>query len=188
MIALETKRTKIRNFKASDWQDLHEIIIQFEASQYAIYDHKWPTDAEEIKSIAAWFSSDDYFLAVCLKTTGKLIGYIRLSPTDDRAIKVYEFGYLFNADYHGYGYATESGYTVLDYAFGTLEADAVIAGTAEANTPSRRLLHRLELKENGDQHTVWFDKTSEGEPITFVSLSYVISREDWNARSNATQY
>ena len=186
MITLETDRLVIRNFKSGDWRDLREMIVKYQASDVAIYDHKWPTDAEEIKSVAEWFAGGDRFLAVCLKTTGKLIGFISLHPKEDEKVNVYSLGYVFNIDYHGQGYATESCRAVLDYAFGTLAADSVVTGTAEANAPSCRLLRRLGFTETGDRHTGSFHETLEGDPIEFTGLSFAMSREAWMVLGQAT--
>lgn len=49
MKVIETERLIIRNFKTDDWKALQEMIIQKESSEYAIYDHQWPTSDKEIK-------------------------------------------------------------------------------------------------------------------------------------------
>ena len=72
MITLETDRLVIRNFCLDDAEALQEVISQYQASEYAIYDHPWPTALEKIKEIVAWFAQRDSFLAVCLKDTGRV--------------------------------------------------------------------------------------------------------------------
>ncbi len=53
MIKLETERLIIRNFKSDDWKDIAEIVMDYEQSEYAIYDHgPWPNNLEEYKGIA----------------------------------------------------------------------------------------------------------------------------------------
>jgi ribosomal-protein-alanine N-acetyltransferase len=177
MTSIETDRLVLRNFQADDWQDLLEVAAKYQASEYAKYDHNWPTDAEEIKGVVEWFATGDRFLAVCLKTTGKLVGLVSLNPKDGGE---YGFGYVFHTDYHGQGYATEACRAALDHVFGPLGAERVVTGTAEANEPSCRLLRRLGLKEIG-QGKGSFRETAEGEPIEFVALSFAISREEWAA-------
>ena len=56
MIPIETERLVVRNFTVDDWEALHEMIVQYEASEYAAYDQQWPTSAEEVKGIAEWFA------------------------------------------------------------------------------------------------------------------------------------
>lgn len=178
MEAIETDRLTIRNFVADDWQDLLEVAIKYQASEYAKYDHKWPADADEIKGVAEWFAGGDSYLAVCLKTTGVLIGLIAQNPHEEEGAVVYGLGYVFDPDYHGQGYATEACSAALDRAFGPLGADRVTTGTAAANEPSCQLLRRLGLREVG-QGTGSFRETPDGEPIEFVSLSFAITREEW---------
>jgi len=66
LITLETDRLVIRNFKASDWEALHEMITQYQACELADYDQQWPTAPEDIKA-AEWFASGDSYMAVTLK-------------------------------------------------------------------------------------------------------------------------
>jgi hypothetical protein len=70
MISLETDRLIIRNFSPDDWQELQEMAIQYQASEWARYEDPWPTSDKEVKGMAAWFAGGDDYLAMCLKATG----------------------------------------------------------------------------------------------------------------------
>jgi RimJ/RimL family protein N-acetyltransferase len=178
--SIETDRLVIRNFRAGDWPDLQEMILRYQASDMAQYDHEWPTSADEIKGVAEWFASGDSYLAVCLRTTGKLIGLISLNPQEQQAAPVFGLGYVFHEDHFGQGYATEGCRAVIDYAFGPLAADSVTSGTAAANHRSCRLLRRLGLRQTG-RGTSSFQKTQDGDPIAFASLTFAITRDEWLA-------
>lgn len=178
MTAMETERLVIRNFDGDDWQDLQEMIIQYQSSQLAVYDHQWPTSTEEIKGITKWFADGDSFLAVCLKETGKLIGFISLNRSDKEDCQEFNLGYVFNFDYHGKGYATEGCQAVVDHTFSELGADRVVSGTAAANHASCRLLKRLGMRKTGEG-TGSFRKTQDGKPIEFVSFSFTLSKDEW---------
>lgn len=180
MTTIETDRLTIRNFSADDWQDLHEMILQYQSSGYAQYDHPWPTSAQEIKGIAQWFASGDSFLAVCLKTTRKLIGFIALNREERQDCAEYNLGYVFNADYHGQGYATESCRAILEHAFGALAADRVISGTAVANQASCRLLKRLGMQVTS-QSSGSFQTTPDGKSIEFLGMTFAITKDEWSA-------
>ena len=82
----------------------------------------------------------DDFLAVILKETNKLIGLIFKADKEEGK---YEFGYNFNSDYQGRGYATESCRAIFDYLFEVLKAEEITAGTAKINIKSCKLLERL---------------------------------------------
>lgn len=178
MDPLTTERLVIRNFKSGDWEALLEMILKYEASPYAKFDQQWPTSPEEIKGVAEWFASGDGFLAVCLKETGRLIGFVALNPEQDEERRVYNLGYVFNADYHGKGYASEACREVLHHAFDALQVDRVITGTAAANTASRRLLEKLGFQKTGES-TGSFWQGDDGKPIEFLGYTYALSKEKW---------
>lgn len=174
MIAINTNRLDIRNFKAKDWEDLYALIVDYEASELAQYDHAWPGTVETIKTIAAWFAQGDQFLAVCLKATKHLIGFIGLTPEPPEDQGVYNLGYIFSSSYHGQGYASEACHAVLRHAFEQLHAHRVVTGTAAINHASCRLLERLGFQKTGEQLTA-LRTAPDGKPITFLGYSYAIS-------------
>ena len=149
MISLETDRLIIRNFAPDDWQELQELAIQYQASEWAQYDHPWPTSAPEVKGMAEWFASGDGYLAVCLKSTGKLIGLLNIHHREELEGRVHGLGYVFHPHYHGQGYATESCRAGINHVFGLLAADRILTGTHPDNKPSVALLKRLGLREIG---------------------------------------
>ena len=163
MEAIRTERLTLRNFRPEDWRDLHEMIVQYQASEYAQYDHKWPTSEEEIQGVARWFSEGDSYLAACLRATGKLIGLVALNKEEREDGPAHNLGYVFNSGYHGQAYATEACRAAIDHAFERLGATRFVTGTAPANPPSRRLLARLGLREIGDG-------------------MYALERDEWLAR------
>lgn len=183
MTTLTTGRLLIRNFTVDDAPALQEIILQYQASEYAVYDHAWPTSVDAIRGVAEWFASGDAFLAVCLRESGKLIGYVRLHLVEEADVEdhqpgqVYGLGYCFNFDYHGRGYATEACRAVLGRAFDELSADRVTAGTAAANAPSCSLLARLGFRRV-EERMASFRSAADGTPNEFLAYTFVIDRAD----------
>jgi ribosomal-protein-alanine N-acetyltransferase len=178
MTTLETERLLIRNSESGDWEALHEIISLYESSELAAYDQQWPTSPEEIKSITEWFASGDSYLAVCLKATGRLAGFVALNREQDDD-RTFNLGYIFHPDYRGQGYATEGCWAVLAHAFDQLQARRVVTGTAAANSASCRLLGRLGFKKISEG-TASFRTTPDGKPIQFVGCTFELSRDEWN--------
>jgi ribosomal-protein-alanine N-acetyltransferase len=162
VISLETDRLILRNFRSDDWESLLDLAIRYQATEWAQYDHPWPTSAQEVQSMANWLASGDDYAAACLKATGQLVGLISMGRREEAQRRAHNLGYVFHPDFHGQGYATEGCRAAMDYLFGQLAADEVRTGTHPANEPSVRLLRRLGLKE-----------VAEGE--------YAISREEWLA-------
>ncbi len=181
MVSMITDRLHVRNFQASDCEALHEMIVQYEASELAPYDQQWPTSAEEIKGITAWFASGDNFLAVCLKDTGQFIGFVVLNPEEKEGSREYSIGYVFNSQWHGHGYATEACRAVLERAFGQLQAARVVTATAAVNHGSCRLLERLGFQKIGETISS-FKKAEDGSPIEFVGCIYALSKDEWESR------
>jgi RimJ/RimL family protein N-acetyltransferase len=162
MLTLETQRLIIRNFRPDDWEELLDLAIRYQASEYAQYDHPWPTTEEEVKGMAEWFAGGDNFFAVCLKTTSKLIGLLNIQRKEDAEGREHGLGYVFHPDYYRQGYATEACRAGMAQVFGPWKADRIHTGTHPNNTPSIGLLHKLGLKE-----------VKDGE--------YAITRKEWLA-------
>jgi len=181
MQPIQTQRLIIRNYRPEDWRDLHAMIAQYQASPTAVYDEPWPTAPEQIEEIARSFAGGENFLVVCLKQDGRFIGHITVHPEGEGDGGDVNFGYIFNADFHGQGCASESCRAVLRYIFEQLRAARVVAGTGELNRPSRRLLEGLGFEKMGEAQTSFW-KTPEGEPVVFTGVLYALTREEWRSR------
>lgn len=182
MVTLETARLLIRNFRATDWEALYEIITQYEQSEFAAYDQSWPTAPEKIREVTDWFASGDSYLAVCLKGTDRCIGFVALNHEPKREPEgeslTFNLGYIFNFDYHGQGYATEACRAMLDYAFHARQAQQIVSGTAAANRASCQLLARLGFRKIAES-TGSFRNAPDGTPIEFVGYSFALTRDQW---------
>ncbi len=173
MTSFETPRLVIRNFKPEDWRLLKELIIWFNASEYAAYDHPWPASDRKIKELCRRFAANGGYFAVLIKSTHDFIGYISLVQTETPG--VYNLGYCVNAAFHGQGYATESCRAALRYAFEKLGASKIISGTASENIPSCALLHKLGFKMTGSA-VFSFHRDKHGVPIEFLGCQYELGR------------
>lgn len=178
MTTLETERLLIRNFHSDDADALVAIITRYMASELAAYDQPWPTSPEEIKQVTAWFASGDNYLAVCLKATGQLIGFVALNPEGQADQRTFNLGYVFHFDYHSKGYASEACGAVLAHAFEHYQADRVVTGTAALNRASCRLLERLGFQKMGESITS-FRNAPDGKPILFLGYLFELSRNTW---------
>lgn len=184
MINRETERLILRNFKFEDWEDLLEIAQQYDKTEFARYDHPWPQTPLGIKEVINWFRGGGSFVAVVLKSNNKVIGLIQFQKKEKITTElVHDFGYVFNADYHGKGYASESCNNILEYLFLELKIDIVTAGTPITNTSSCKLLERLGFKEIS-RNTKYFQKDSEGKPIEFIAGHFDLTKEDWDKQNN----
>jgi [ribosomal protein S5]-alanine N-acetyltransferase len=175
MIDIKTKRLEIRKFAIDNWRDLQEIFIDFESSEYAIYDHQLPTTDNKVKEIADRFAKGNKFLAVCELNNNKVIGYVCFNGENDKEL---DLGYCFNSLYQGKGFATEACISVINYAFNTLQVERLTAGTANLNYPSCRVLNRLGFSIKSESiHSC--RKTTEGNPIEFVGSLFLLEKDEW---------
>ncbi len=167
MLPLVTCRLTIRRFvAAADWEPLHAMILKYQASPYAVYDHKWPTSPEEIRKVAEWFAGGETYLAACLKDSGRFVGFIALNADRAEPAPSLNLGYVFDEEFHGRGYAAEACRAAIARAFEDLGAAQMVSGTHPANTPSVRLLKRLGF----------------GNPDPARPDFYVLSKAAWAGR------
>lgn len=175
---METERLLIRRFEASDWKDLYdylsdEDVVKFEP--YSAY------TVEQCKTEAKWRADQDFFLAVCLKSTGKLIGNVYFQRQEPAELLTWEIGYVFNAGYQKKGYAAESCAAVIKNAFDNLQARRIVAMCDPQNTASWRLLERLSFRREGYLlKNIFFEKDAYGNPIWKDTYEYAILANEWN--------
>ncbi len=173
-IHLITQRLFIRRFRPEDYEDLYQYLSDEEVVRYEPYP---PYTREQCRLEAVRRSKNEEFLAVCLQDSGKLIGNLYFSKRDYGA---WELGYVFNRQYHGYGYASESAGALLDYAFREKNARRVVASCNPENSASWKLLERLHMRREGhEQKNIYFKIDTEGKPLWQDSYHYAILAEEW---------
>jgi RimJ/RimL family protein N-acetyltransferase len=79
------------------------------------------------------------------RADGSLVGDVGLSPADGEP-GVIKVGYTIDPRFQGRGYATEAVAALVDYSFGTLEADVVRAYAGAENTPSIRVMEKVGMR------------------------------------------
>ena len=171
---METERLLIRRFTPDDWQDLYAYLSQEAVVKYEPYE-VFTEDSSKQEAIRR--SEDNNFWAVCLKDCEKLIGNIYLSKQE---FDTWELGYVFNADYHGKGYATEATRVVVNDVFKNHNARRIIAMCNPLNESSWKLLERLGMRREGHlRQNIYFKKDLTGYPIWQDTYEYGILAEEW---------
>lgn len=174
MDTIVTKRLVIRSFRPDDWQDLYAYLSDASVVKYEPYEPFTPTQA---KDEAARRAELPDFLAVCLRSSGKLIGNLYFAP---REFGTFELGYVFAANYQGQGYATESAHALLDDAFKNKQIRRVIAKCNPENRPSWALMERLGMRREGHlRKNIAFKNDAAGNPIWVDTYEYAILAEEW---------
>jgi RimJ/RimL family protein N-acetyltransferase len=118
------------------------------------------------------------FWALERKSDGALVGFCGLKLADDPQSPVegaVEIGWRLREDAWGMGYAKEAARAALDFAFGPLAADRVVALTVDGNSPSWGLMLALGMTRRPDldySTAQWADGTV---------IVYEMRREQWRS-------
>jgi ribosomal-protein-alanine N-acetyltransferase len=104
-----------------------------------------------VARLEAGFERDGYgFWAVELRATGKLAGFVGLSPVPEDLpfAPGVEAGWRLAREHWGQGIAREAAAATLEFGFETLGLHEIVAYTAPGNTRSRRLMERLGMRHD----------------------------------------
>lgn len=168
---IQTERLTVRPIEESDWTSIRDIWIDFNNSEYVIYDNEKNTDPDDVKNrIARWAEAtrtdtEHMFFVTCLG--GEVIGFTSMNIREEG----YEIGYGFRSASQGHGYAKESLVAILDYMKG-LGVKKILAGTAIKNLPSVGLLKSVGFELVGTEE-LSFHKDAAGNDIFFEGGNFV---------------
>lgn len=141
---LQTPRMLIRSFAPEDAADLYEILGDAETMENC----EPAYGLEKTQQFLNTFCIDrNGAVAAVHKESGKVIGYILFHDMGDR---VYEMGWFYNRSFWNRGYAYESCWAVIDYAFSEGKAHKIFAETID-DVKSVSLMRKLGMKPEGVQ-------------------------------------
>lgn len=165
---LETNRMIVREFTTEDAKELHEIFGDDEVMKNCepAYDL-----AKTEKFLREFCIGRKGALAAVLKESGKMVGYILFKEFEE---EVYEIGWIFHKDYWRKGYAYESCYAVMDYAFTEGNAHKIFAEAIDG-VKSVGLMKKLGMKLEGIQRDQGRDNSGNWASLYF----YGILRDEW---------
>lgn len=136
---IKTNRLYIRSLYETDWVEMKNIFIDFNNSQYAVYDMPLPIEDNEAKVLTKQFADSNLFFAIYILNTTQMIGYVCFHKDENK----YDLGYCFHSAHHSNGYAYESTKAIIEYFHKEYGASSFTAGTAIDNIPSCSLLKKL---------------------------------------------
>ncbi|HZT97218.1 MAG TPA: GNAT family N-acetyltransferase [Chloroflexota bacterium] len=191
-ILLETERLRLREFVATDLNDLYAlnndpVVMRF-------INGGMPTPLTDVRDriLARYMelTRDGSALgqwAAIERSSGLFIGRFGLIPRQADRVDELDIGYRLRKESWNRGYATEGARALIRLAFDVIGADAVFATTYEHNAASRRVMDKAgmrllrrfrmtpeQLKNDGAHHAVG-DQVWDGEDV-----EYVITREEWS--------
>jgi RimJ/RimL family protein N-acetyltransferase len=184
---LETNRLILRSFQESDLGAFVRYRSDPAVAKYQGWDAPYGIDAaatfiQEMKERHPGTKGEWYQIAVELKASGEMIGdcAFHALPQDEQQA---EIGFTLSRRYQGQGYATEAVTRLLDYLFGELGLDRVLATCDAENLGSAKLLERIGMRREGHFHeSIWL-KGAWGSEYTYALLKkgWELNSDSWRA-------
>ena len=146
MIALETQRLILREWRQSDRQPFSQInadprVMEFLPALLS------PQESDRyVDQIQGQIHNRGFGLSAAeLRQDHSFIGFIGLAVPSFQAnfTPCVEVGWRLSADHWGRGLATEGAREIIRYAFEVLNLDALVSFTVPANMRSRRVMEKL---------------------------------------------
>ena len=162
---LETERLILRPFAEGDAEDVYAYLSEMKKRS----------------------SETEYYFAITLKDSGKVIGEIDAYPeagephADETAVRdTFSPCWMLNADYQGRGYAFEAARAFFDYLFRQKDARRIYAYVEDDNQSSQLLCEKLGMRREGlFQEFVSFVNNLDGTPRYENTYQYAILRKEW---------
>lgn len=143
-VTLKTERLILRPWRESDLPDFYEYARVDGVGQMAGWmPHR---DIEESRRILAQFIAGRNIFA--LEHQGKVIGSLGVEEYNEAqypelsALSGREIGYVLSKEYWGRGLMPEAVRAAVDYLFGQVKLDFVLAGHFDRNAQSRRVIEK----------------------------------------------
>lgn len=169
-----TARLRLRSWTDDDLAPLSEIFAKAEVWRYPF---GRGFTAEETESylnwkIAAQDSGSTSPSAAEDRLTGRLIGYIALSPPDwfPAIMPTVEIGWRLDPPYWGKGLATEGAKAVLDHGFREMGLPEILSIYQPENVASGRVMEHIGMHFDRDTRHSFFEV-----PLRI----YRLTRDEW---------
>lgn len=166
MTGIETARLQLRQFTLDDFDNLFRLYSDAEVMRYLSLRTREQTQASLHKHIQHWQQHNFGMWAVIHKDSNKLIGRCGLGFLENTP--EVELGYVFDKSYWNMGLGTEASQATLQYGFGELKLDRIVAIAKPENIASIRVIQKVGMKYQKNAHYY-------GHDVVY----YAISRSEW---------
>jgi len=183
---IETKRLLLRPFAESDAEDVYEYLREPAVNCFVCM--KLHSLDEAKAEMQKRVGETEYYFAITLKDSGKVIGEIDAYPetgephSDENAVRdTFSPCWMLNDAYQGKGYAFEAARAFFDYLFREKGARRIYAFTEDYNLPSQRLCEKLGMRREGlFMEFISFVNNSDGTPRYENTMQYAILKKEWH--------
>jgi len=180
-VEIETPRLLLRQFKKTDWKEVHEYAADPEVARFMEWGPNTVDDTVDFVDMALRHQKENprsfFDFAVTLKDSGKLIGAcgFRLHPV---LVEQAEIGYTYNRNYWRQGYGSEACTAMIEVGFSKLDLHRMFATCDANNAGSAGVLRKCGMRQEG--HFVQDKKIKDKWRDT---LLFAILRSEWEQRA-----
>ena len=183
---IETERLILRPFTENDSKDVYEYLKEPAVNCFACMKLNSVDEAKE--EMKKRISETEYYFAIVLKDSGKVIGEIDAYPetgephADENSVRdTFSPCWMLNADYQGKGYAFEAVHAFFDYLFSKKGARRIYAYVEDYNLSSQHLCEKLGMRKEGlFIEFVSFVNNPDGTPCYENTCQYAILKKEWH--------
>lgn len=187
---IKTERLILRPFLETDAEDVYEYLKEPAVNCFACM--KLNSLDEARKEMKKRLDETEYYFAIALKDSGKVIGEIGAyleagEPHADEAPVRDTFSpcWMLNENYQGKGYAFEAARAFFDYLFSQKGARRIYAYTEDYNLASQRLCEKLGMRREGVfLEFISFVTQSDGSPRYENTVQYAILKKEWDRQGS----
>ncbi len=183
-MVIETERLILRPFMESDAADVLEYLAEPLVNCFASMKlHSFAEAEIEMKKRSG---ETDYYFAMMVKDTKKVIGEICAYPERDKQHNAasppdtFSPCWMLNPACQGCGYAYEAAHAFFDYLFWQKGARRIYAYVEDDNLPSQRLCAKLGMRREGlFREFVSFVNHPDGTPHYENTMQFAILKKEW---------
>ena len=173
---IETARLQLRPFRRGDVDAVFAYRRRDDVARFLFDDPMTRESCAEavqarVGQIGFDREGDKIFLAVERAGDLAMIGEVSLTLRSEEA-RQGELGYIFNPDFHGFGYATEASRAVLKMGFEGAALHRIFARCDARNVASARVMERLGMRREAHFREHMLVKGAWDEELIYALLEH----------------
>ena len=153
---ISTQRLNLRSPVADDLEELYKRVFSDAQVMRFVFGGVPLNFSQASEFFASAFDHDATGLKLCVlveKDSSEIIGFSGLIACSSLDTEDYEIGFVLSRSSWGKGYATEIGLGQLDYGFGTVGCNRLLAQVAPENNRSIAVLKKIGMIYHSNVHT-----------------------------------
>jgi RimJ/RimL family protein N-acetyltransferase len=170
---ITTERLILRPFTSDDLDDLYAYQSRADVVRFLYWGVRGKDEIAEVlerRMGMTTLEKEEDILVLAVELSGTVIGDVNLSW---RSVEhqTAEFGFVFNPEFHGRGYASEAAVEMLKLGFDTMGLHRIIGRADGRNTASARLMEKLGLRREAHFVRNEFVKDEWTDEVVYAMLA-----------------